>query len=137
MMNQVEIQLFVMNSNFNSMISSKILNTSLLVSFEPEETVKFDAISLKLLTVIIYIIEILASAILMTFVVYETRGWSLQDCYKPNFVMWLWSGKSAFLPYLSFKFLFAHILLCLGVVYKLKFIDRVLMIYIFGSIYNS
>ena len=77
-MNQVEIQLFVMNSNFNSMISSKILNTSLLVSFEPEETVKwadpFDAISLKLLTVIIYIIEILASAILMTFVVYETRG---------------------------------------------------------------
>ena len=60
------------------MISSKILNTSLLVSFEPEKTVKwddpFDAISLKLLTVIIYVIEILASSILMTFVVYETRG---------------------------------------------------------------
>ena len=67
-----------MKSNFNSIISSKILNTSLLVSFEPEETAKwadpFDAISLKLLTVIIYVIEILASSILMTFVVYETRG---------------------------------------------------------------
>ena len=60
------------------MNSSKILNTSLLVSFEPEEIVKwvdpFDTISLKLFTIIIYIIEILASTILMTFVVYETSG---------------------------------------------------------------
>lgn len=60
------------------MNSSKILNTSLIVSFEPEEIVKwvdpFDTISLKLLTIIIYIIVILASAILLTFVVFERSG---------------------------------------------------------------
>ena len=54
------------------------MNTSWIVSFEPEEIVKwvdpFDTISLKLLTIIIYIIEILASTILLTFVVFETSG---------------------------------------------------------------
>ena len=55
-----------------------MLEISLKVSFEPEEVVKwvdpFDSISLKLLTILIYIIEILASTILITFVVYETSG---------------------------------------------------------------
>ena len=55
-----------------------MLEISLKVSFEPEEVVKwvdpFDSISLKLLSILIYIIEILASTILITFVVYETSG---------------------------------------------------------------
>ena len=62
------------------MNSYKILKRSLFVSFEPEEIVEwvdpFDSIFLKLLTVIVYIIEILASTILLTFVIYETRGYA-------------------------------------------------------------
>ena len=52
----------------------------LLFSIEPEETLEwmdpFDSIILKLLTVIIYIFEILASAIFLTFAMYETRGYA-------------------------------------------------------------
>ena len=69
-----------MKSNVNSMNFYKILKRSLFVSFEPEEIVEwvdpFDSIFLKLLTVIVYIIEILASTILLTFVIYETRGYA-------------------------------------------------------------
>ena len=56
------------------------MNNFLLFSIEPEEILEwmdpFDSIILKLLTVIIYIIEILASAIFLTFVIYETRGYA-------------------------------------------------------------
>ena len=69
-----------MKSNVNSMNSYKILKRSLFVSFDPEEIVEwvdpFDSIFLKLLTVIVYIIEILASTVLLTFVIYETRGYA-------------------------------------------------------------
>jgi hypothetical protein len=48
----------------------------LLFSIESEEILEwmdpFDSIILKLLTVIIYIIEILASTIFLTFVIFET-----------------------------------------------------------------
>ena len=52
----------------------------LLFSIESEEILEwmdpFDSIILKLLTVIIYIIEILASTIFLTFVIFETRGYA-------------------------------------------------------------
>ena len=79
-MNLVEFQLFKMKSNVNSINFYNISKSSLFVSFAPEEIVKwvdpFDSIFLKLFTVIIYIIEILASTILLTFVMYETRGYA-------------------------------------------------------------
>ena len=80
MVNLVEFQLFVMKSIVNSMNLSKITKSSWFVSVEPEEIVEwvdpFDSIFLKLLTVIVYIIEIIASTILLTFVIYETRGYA-------------------------------------------------------------
>ena len=80
MVNLVEFQLFVMKSIVNSMNLSKITKSSWFVSVEPEEIVEwvdpFDSIFLKLLTVIVYIIEILSSTILLTFVVYETKGYA-------------------------------------------------------------
>ena len=52
------------------------MKNDLLFSFEPEVIVEwmdpYDLIILKLITVFIFIIEILASAILLTFVMYET-----------------------------------------------------------------
>ena len=52
----------------------------LLFSIEQEEILEwvdpFDSIFLKLLTVIVYMIEILSSTILLTFVVYETKGYA-------------------------------------------------------------
>ena len=79
-MNLVEFQLSKMKSNVNSINFYNISKSSLFVSFAPEEIVKwvdpFDSIFLKLLTVIVYIIEILSSAILLTFVVYETKGYA-------------------------------------------------------------
>ena len=78
--NLVEFQLFVMKSIVNSMNLSKITKSSWFVSVEPEEIVEwvdpFDSIFLKLLTVIVYIIEILSSTILLTFVAYETKGYA-------------------------------------------------------------
>ena len=75
MVNLVEFQLFVMN--VNSMNLSKIMKSSWFVSVEPEEIVDpFDSIFLKLLTVIVYIIEILSSTILLTLVAYETKGYA-------------------------------------------------------------
>ena len=69
-----------MISNVNLMNSSNITKSSLFVSLEPEEILEwvdpFDSIFLKLLTFIIYIIEVLASAILLTFVMYETSGYA-------------------------------------------------------------
>ena len=79
-MTLVEFQLFKMKSNVNSMNSYNISKTSLFISFQQEEIVEwldpFDSIFLKLFTVIVYIIEILASTILLTFVIYETRGYA-------------------------------------------------------------
>ena len=76
--NLVEFQLFVMN--VNSMNLSKIMKSSWFVSVETEEIVEwvdpFDSIFLKFLTVIVYIIEILSSTILLTFVAYETKGYA-------------------------------------------------------------
>ena len=97
------------------MNSSKILNTSWIVSFEPEEIVKwvdpFDTISLKLLTIIIYIIEILASTILLTFVVFETSG--LAGHYRTVINQILSCGYGAVRASIFlFKFLNANILLC-------------------------
>ena len=79
-MNLVEFQLSEMKSNVNSINFYNISKSSLFVSFASEEIVKwvdpFDSIFLKLFSVIIYIIEILASTILLTFVMYETRGYA-------------------------------------------------------------
>ena len=53
------------------------MKSSWFVSVEPEEIVDpFDSIFLKLLTVIVYIIEILSSIILLTLVAYETKGYA-------------------------------------------------------------
>ena len=75
-----QFQLFVIKSNVNSINSSNIMKNYLLFSIEQEEILEwvdpFDSIFLKLFTVIIYIIEILASTILLTFVMYETRGYT-------------------------------------------------------------
>ena len=69
-----------MKSNVNSINSSNIMKNDLLFTFEPEVIVEwmdpYDSIILKLLTVIIYIFEILSSAILLTFVIYETSGYA-------------------------------------------------------------
>ena len=60
------------------MNSSGIMNSSLLSVFEPEEievwTDPYNSIPLKLLTIIIYLIELWASTIMLIFVVYETNG---------------------------------------------------------------
>ena len=62
------------------MNSSEIMKSSLLfhLPFEPEEveawTDPYDSIPLKLLTVIIYLIELWASTIMLIFVKYEING---------------------------------------------------------------
>ena len=75
-----QFQLFVIKSNVNSINSSNIMKNYLLFSIEQEEILEwvdpFDSIILKLLMPIIYIIEILASAIFLTFVLYETKGYA-------------------------------------------------------------
>ena len=72
-----KVQLFVMKSIVNSINSSNIMKNDLLFSFEPEVIVEwmdpYDSIILKLITVFIFIIEILA---LLTFVMYETSGYA-------------------------------------------------------------
>ena len=60
------------------MSSSKATKFLLLSSFEPEEievwTDPYNSIPLKLLTIIIYIIELWASMIMLIFVSYEKKG---------------------------------------------------------------
>ena len=60
------------------MNSSKPIKVLLLSSFEPEEievlTDPYNSIPLKLLTIIIYIIELWASMIMLIFVSYEKKG---------------------------------------------------------------
>ena len=60
------------------MNSSKLINVLFLSSFEPEEIEEwidpYNAIPLKLLTIIIYIIELWASTIMLIFVSYERKG---------------------------------------------------------------
>ena len=60
------------------MSSSKPINGLLVSHFEPEEievwTDPYNSIPLKLLTIIIYIIELWASTIMLIFVSYEKNG---------------------------------------------------------------
>ena len=60
------------------MNSPKPIKGLLLSYFEPEEievwTDPYNSISLKLLTIIIYIIELWASTIMLIFVSYEMKG---------------------------------------------------------------
>ena len=60
------------------MNSSKPTKGLLLSYFEPEEievwTDPYNSIPLKLLTIIIYVIEIWASIVMLIFVSYETKG---------------------------------------------------------------
>ena len=60
------------------MNSSESIKGTLLSFFSPEEievwTDPYNSIPLKLLTVIIYIIELWASTIMLIFVSYETQG---------------------------------------------------------------
>ena len=60
------------------MNSSKATKDFLLFYFEPEEievwTDPYNSIPLKLLTIIIYVIELWASTIMLIFVSYETQG---------------------------------------------------------------
>ena len=94
-----------MKSNVNSMNFYNISETSLFISFEPEEIVEwldpFNSIFLKLLTIIVYIIEILASTILLTFVIYETRGYA--GHYRTVINQILSCGYGAVRNFLFFK----------------------------------
>ena len=58
----------------------KNLDTSILLQFEPEildEWIDpFDSIPLKLFTVIVCYVEILATVIMLIFVAYETQGYA-------------------------------------------------------------
>ena len=60
------------------MNSSEIMKSSLLSVFESEEieawTDPYNSIPLKLLTIIIYLIELWASTVMLIFVFYETNG---------------------------------------------------------------
>ena len=60
------------------MNSSEHIKSSLLTLFEPEEieewTDPYNLISLKLLTIIVYLLELWAATIMLIFVVYETKG---------------------------------------------------------------
>ena len=60
------------------MNSSEHIKETLLSFFEPEKievwTDPYNSIPLKLLTIIIYIIELWASTIMLIFVSYETKG---------------------------------------------------------------
>ena len=60
------------------MNSSEHIKETLLSFFEPEKievwTDPYNSIPLKLLTIIIYIIELWASTIMLIFVSYETNG---------------------------------------------------------------
>ena len=60
------------------MNSSEHIKGILLSSFEPEEIEEwadpYNSIHLKLLTTIIYLLEIWASVVMLTFVSYETKG---------------------------------------------------------------
>ena len=60
------------------MNSSESINGTLLSFFSPQEvevwTDPYNSIPLKLLTIIIYIIELWASTIMLIFVSYETKG---------------------------------------------------------------
>ena len=60
------------------MNSSEHIKGTILSFFEPDKieewTDPYDSILLKLLTIIIYIIEIWASIVMLIFVSYETKG---------------------------------------------------------------
>ena len=60
------------------MNSSELIKGTLLSFFEPEAielwTDPYNSIHLKLLTIIIYIIDLWASTIMLIFVSYETKG---------------------------------------------------------------
>ena len=60
------------------MNSSESIKGTLLSFFSPEEieawTDPYDSIPLKLLTIMIYLIEILASTVMLIFMTYETKG---------------------------------------------------------------
>ena len=60
------------------MNSSKATKDFLLFYFEPEEievwTDPYNSIPLKLMTILVYIIEILSSTVMLIFVTYETKG---------------------------------------------------------------
>ena len=60
------------------MNSSAPQKSNLLCFFEPEEieawSDPYNSISLKLLTILVYMIEIGASTVLLIFVTYETKG---------------------------------------------------------------
>ena len=60
------------------MNSSESVKGTLLSFFSPEEievwTDPYNSIPLKLLTILVYIIEILSSTVMLIFVTYETKG---------------------------------------------------------------
>ena len=57
---------------------SESKKSSLIFSFEPKEikewTDPYNLIPLKLLTIIVYLLELCAATIMLIFVVYETKG---------------------------------------------------------------
>ena len=60
------------------MNSSECIKSSFQSLFEPEEikewTDPYNLIPLKLLTIIVYLLELWAAAVMLIFVVYETKG---------------------------------------------------------------
>ena len=60
------------------MNSSECIKSSLLTFFEPEVieewTDPYNLIPLKLLTIIVYLLELWAATVMLIFVVYETKG---------------------------------------------------------------
>ena len=60
------------------MNSSECIKSSFLSFFEPEEveewTDPYNLIPLKLITIIVYLLELWAASVMLVFVVYETKG---------------------------------------------------------------
>ena len=60
------------------MNSSESIKSSLISFFEPEKieewTDPYNLIPLKLLTIIVYLLELWAATVMLIFVVYETKG---------------------------------------------------------------
>ena len=60
------------------MNSSAPIKSSLLSFFEPEEieewTDPYNLIPLKLLTIVVYLLELWAATVMLIFVIYETKG---------------------------------------------------------------
>ena len=80
------------------MNSSAPIKSSLLSFFEPEEieewTDPYNLIPLKLLTIVVYLLELWAATVMLIFVIYETKGLCIWSLYSSSiFFCYLLSSK--------------------------------------------